>query len=492
MENVGLSADNIANLNLYFTDFHDAGQIVTRDGHILTIEGTSTDYCHLIDNIACPIYAYESPVFLNYVQIGDDEEGNSGAGIYIYGNAQLPSSITNCDFVDNGGNGFIANGTVFNSFNLVNVEENGGFGMLCYDGTSFNSDQFRDILIRNNDYAEYVGWQETFNMGYYAANIIIGESSYGTSSDAYLLMNVDWDGENEVDIRGTNITSVEHLYPTNTAAWRYSPQITGAGELLTEAEIDFANCNYDGARLLLYQLIDEYLDSPEANTAIFYLYHIEVLTDEDYSSLITYLSSLDVDEESKLYLTIEKVKAKSLIKDEDYLAAIDILEDIIINCDLPDEVVAAMIDEGYCYLELADEEERSILPNCTVRTSTLDEYQVTVNELQTQFSFCPDKDNYNNVPNTGDILSVTNYPNPFNPTTTISFGLHEDNIVNVVIYNIKGEKVKILVNSEFEAGYHNLVWNGLDDNGKTVSSGIYFYKLSTDKDSVTRKMLLLK
>ncbi|MDP8268554.1 MAG: M1 family aminopeptidase [Candidatus Tenebribacter davisii] len=89
---------------------------------------------------------------------------------------------------------------------------------------------------------------------------------------------------------------------------------------------------------------------------------------------------------------------------------------------------------------------------------------------------------------------LTNYPNPFNPSTTISFivsnELHEQS--ELIIYNIKGQKVRHLIRSEIPAGKHSVVWNGKDDNGKTVSSGIYFYKFNTGNYQSTKKMLLLK
>jgi hypothetical protein len=85
-----------------------------------------------------------------------------------------------------------------------------------------------------------------------------------------------------------------------------------------------------------------------------------------------------------------------------------------------------------------------------------------------------------------------NYPNPFNPTTMIKFGLHEDQAVSLTIYNVKGEKVRTLVNGELEAGYHSVLWNGRDDNGKTASSGVYFYKMKAGKYISTKKMILMK
>jgi hypothetical protein len=85
-----------------------------------------------------------------------------------------------------------------------------------------------------------------------------------------------------------------------------------------------------------------------------------------------------------------------------------------------------------------------------------------------------------------------NYPNPFNPETTIRFSLKEAAPVNIGIYNVKGQLVRTLVNAEKTSGNHSVVWNGRDDNGSSVSSGVYFYKMNAGKYSSTRKMILMK
>jgi hypothetical protein len=90
-------------------------------------------------------------------------------------------------------------------------------------------------------------------------------------------------------------------------------------------------------------------------------------------------------------------------------------------------------------------------------------------------------------------IYLTNYPNPFNPTTTISFSVPQtSSFVILSIYNIKGQKVKTLVNEVLPAGKHSVVWNGRDANGKRVGSGIYFYKLKAGNFTKSRKMLLMK
>ncbi len=85
-----------------------------------------------------------------------------------------------------------------------------------------------------------------------------------------------------------------------------------------------------------------------------------------------------------------------------------------------------------------------------------------------------------------------NYPNPFNPTTEIKFDLPATSHVNLQIFNVLGQKVKTLVDGEMEAGYRSVTWNGTDNNGKSVSSGVYFYKLDAGEHVFTKKMMMLK
>ncbi len=85
------------------------------------------------------------------------------------------------------------------------------------------------------------------------------------------------------------------------------------------------------------------------------------------------------------------------------------------------------------------------------------------------------------------------YPNPFNPTTTISFSIPEESKIEIAIYNLKGQKVKQLVNDKLVEGQHSIIWNSEDDTDKKVASGIYFYKLSVNgKTEAVKKCLLLK
>lgn len=92
-----------------------------------------------------------------------------------------------------------------------------------------------------------------------------------------------------------------------------------------------------------------------------------------------------------------------------------------------------------------------------------------------------------------DFSLLQNYPNPFNPTTKIVYKLLSDSKVHLTIFNLLGEKVKTLVDgSSVIAGKHTVSWNGKDEFGNSVSSGIYFYKISIGNESIVKKMLLLR
>jgi hypothetical protein len=85
-----------------------------------------------------------------------------------------------------------------------------------------------------------------------------------------------------------------------------------------------------------------------------------------------------------------------------------------------------------------------------------------------------------------------NNPNPFNPSTTISYYIPEKFLVKLEVFDVVGARVARLVSSEEASGYHSVEWKGLGDDGERVASGVYFYRLTAGKKTVSRKMVLLK
>jgi hypothetical protein len=85
-----------------------------------------------------------------------------------------------------------------------------------------------------------------------------------------------------------------------------------------------------------------------------------------------------------------------------------------------------------------------------------------------------------------------NYPNPFNPTTTIKYALKENAQVTLKIYNMLGQEVRTLINARQEAGYKQVVWDGLNNFGSPVASGVYIYQIHAGSFVKAHKMILMK
>jgi hypothetical protein len=125
--------------------------------------------------------------------------------------------------------------------------------------------------------------------------------------------------------------------------------------------------------------------------------------------------------------------------------------------------------------------------NNTFERSNLNSLNLDYNLISLSHDFS----NNEQIPNVSFLRG--NYPNPFNPTTSISFFVPEKSYVKISIYNIKGQIVKKLTSQEYDSGNHTLLWNGNNNENQPVSSGVYFYNLSIDgKIEDVKKCLLLK
>jgi len=89
-------------------------------------------------------------------------------------------------------------------------------------------------------------------------------------------------------------------------------------------------------------------------------------------------------------------------------------------------------------------------------------------------------------------IQIRNYPNPFNPDTHISFQLPEEGRVSLTVFDARGRLVRTLADKSFPKGSHTVLWNGSDEQGREISSGVYYYRLIHQNEEITGKMLLLK
>jgi hypothetical protein len=91
-----------------------------------------------------------------------------------------------------------------------------------------------------------------------------------------------------------------------------------------------------------------------------------------------------------------------------------------------------------------------------------------------------------------DFVLYHNYPNPFNPSTTIKFSVPAACDISLVVYNVLGQEVKTLYDGRIDAGTHDVVWNGDNNSSARVASGVYFYRLRSGDFDRSRKMTLIK
>jgi hypothetical protein len=111
-------------------------------------------------------------------------------------------------------------------------------------------------------------------------------------------------------------------------------------------------------------------------------------------------------------------------------------------------------------------------------------------DLGVPFTDVSEEEYQENIPNSFALKQ--NYPNPFNPQTIIEYSLPKDCEVEITVYNILGQKVRTLVKEFRKTGTQRVEWDGRDEKGKEVSSGIYFYRIKTPEFSQARKMVLLR
>lgn len=239
--------------------------------------------------------------------------------------------------------------------------------------------------------------------------------------------------------------------------------------------------------------------------AFYELYNVTLLLNLPLENLIEFYESIRDDvpsfmivEEYKLYQSyLDDLIKKCYITQKNYQPAMNIACEQL--DDSTDEVyqAAKALEIASIYnlanLEQNKLEVRSKYPG--LKTNSLSEYNILSNNLLNCYLELIDNDDFIDGTNE-DILSVTtlsgNYPNPFNPETTISFNIANQTNVELSVYNLKGQKVKVLINYELSKGDHKVVWDGRNSLGHKVSSGIYFYRLKTPKFDSVKKMLLMK
>ena len=127
-----------------------------------------------------------------------------------------------------------------------------------------------------------------------------------------------------------------------------------------------------------------------------------------------------------------------------------------------------------------------------LKNGTIDTIRVgDINKIY--FELNPTSIDENKIPNIADsFILLPNYPNPFNPSTIIQYDIPKVGIVEISIYDISGKLIKTILNQSQAAGLHKVHWDGRNEAGEKVASGIFVYTVKFDKICLSKKMILLK
>lgn len=244
----------------------------------------------------------------------------------------------------------------------------------------------------------------------------------------------------------------------------------------------------------LKYLISEFPDSPYLKPASVHLYALE----QDKEALKDYYNNTPNLQFNDIASTIEYLSAHCDIKLGSYDEAINWLQDQLNSNVLPSDSLMYVMDLAYIQLlqekDLPKNNDNNIEINLAMKKMYQkynDVVKECINALKKQeYDY---DDNYSTfVESSPRTVLSANYPNPFNPETQIDFMINAKDIVKLEIFNLKGQKIKTLLNETLNQGKHTVLWNGTNNRDKQVASGIYFYKLTTSNKSLTKKMILIK
>ncbi len=258
-----------------------------------------------------------------------------------------------------------------------------------------------------------------------------------------------------------------------------------------------ANEQYSTAVTLYKQVLDEQFASEKSYAAgcIDGIYRITLTENSSLGDMSSYIDAkiaqyATADSAFSRLLTDYQIKTK--VVSSDFQSAIEIIQDRLANpIDEVDSLNAVLDLEIVLQLSELEDSKRPVTtqyaqykyPNTRIYAIKHEENWAKLHEL------LEGKTQGNELPIPAVPMISSNYPNP---STTIAFSIPQPGNVKLCVYNIKGQKVKEVLNTDMEKGFHKIVWDGRDKNNRSVSSGIYFLRLESGGQASVRKAMLMK
>ncbi|MGC9336682.1 MAG: right-handed parallel beta-helix repeat-containing protein [Candidatus Cloacimonadia bacterium] len=412
-----ISAIN-SDLEIGNSTYENSGQISIMDSSHLLVQSS------IIDSIsACPIYCYESEIGVinNIIQNCLDN------GIYVY----LPSD----SFNEISGNTITSNGSwgiqvIDAPIHCINnsITNNSSHGFVSY-GTA-GTPVLAGDTIANNGGIEIVGlhqWPDmTSLISYFGPNTVYSQDNGG--ADHYLLATSSQGNDcsgNNIDISDTT------RFIPSFSAYIFDGEKPPEKILYEEGVVQITNGEYESAKLTMRDVVDNYPETKIAIGALQWLLYLENFSGNDYAGLRAYAETID----DVTYPNLERIKNKIITStymcEKDYLTSIDRLEDIIADPPSVEDSILALINEGYCYLKLAEQGDKATSIECSFKPRCFEEFQYVSQNMTRNLL---DKAIPHPEPSTGEIETFAlyqNYPNPCTHNTTISYAIPKSGKVSL-------------------------------------------------------------
>lgn len=386
----------------------------------------------------------------------------------------------------------------------ANIVENNDYGIVAYRKSLWSLEGSKSApyqKIINNKYAQVLFSYDSapeyaeFNQIYksvYSAKPLVTCTNVPTNPKKIIFTN---------NYFGSNFDPKYNLEPNDiydySSAWE--PEID-LGNLSTipetykSAKESEKNGNYTEAKEIMLSFYSAVPDSSILlDKSSKQLLALEKLTSLNYNELTSFYQSYN-GQDSEIINLFDYLQNCCALNLNEYQTAISWLETQITDPITQLDSLFATIDIAYIYLLMENKRSANVVSNIEyLKPSSFSSFTVNRMQLMNDLLF-DDGVNENNQSSQviKEINLFQNYPNPANPSTTISFSLPEDSNIELSIFNVKGQKVKTLKKEYLSKGTHNIIWEGNDSNNNKVASGIYFYKLITKGQTYTKKMILMK
>jgi len=378
------------------------------------------------------------------------------------------------------------------SFSANNVLQNDFHNVIFSDTAPYMStlqllDGHNDFYDLNPDYPDTLSSDFCFDRHY-----------YNFPSPCNFTIKADRNWFQQMQVRVNRPEYQDYVYVSAYDPEPNMPAPPDDQERFCQAQLLEAQGEYNQALLLYKAILDDQLESEEMlySNAADAVYRLSIQLSDQVWQAVNYFSAKLIQYEIDnpyLCALLKDYLSKSYIAGEDYQSAIDLIQ---LRIDNPvseiDSLRAVMDLEIVLQLSTFNESKKPI-------TTRYTQYRYPSQAVFSQrhdvhwallYSLLENKA-VNSIISTKALIT-SNYPNPFNPSTTINYYLPQTTNLKLSVYNIRGQKVRTLFSGRLPKGSHQALWNGKDANNRSVSSGIYFIRLEAEGISSTRKVMLMK